>query len=84
MSIFHGRVKKHERESIVADPEVCLWGEFGDEREMDVSTQCGEAMFEYEGDEMHWELEDGDECPFCGKPIKRMYGWLIGVKFDGD
>lgn len=78
MSIFHKRMKKHEKETIVvADPEVCRWGEFGDEWEMDVSTDCGQAMFEYNGDEMHWGLEDGDKCPFCGRPIRRVWGWLF-------
>ena len=57
--------------------DVCRWGQFGDDMEMDVSTDCGHAMFEYEGDEMHWLLDDGDECPYCGRPIMRVWGWLI-------
>lgn len=55
----------------------CIWGEFGDECEVDVSTSCGRAMMQLDGDEQHWELEDGDACPFCGRPITRKWGWVI-------
>lgn len=60
----------------LSDDTVCVWAQTGDEWEMDVSTKCGEVMFEYEGDVMHWELKDGDLCPFCGRPIRREWGWI--------
>lgn len=54
----------------------CRWAQTGDDLEMDISTSCGRYMMEYEGDEQHWGLHDGDRCPFCGRPIRREWGWL--------
>lgn len=58
-----------------ATEESCVWRVWADEIETDIVTDCHVPMYEYDGDDLHWEVEDGDRCPFCGKKVRREWMW---------
>jgi len=55
--------------------DTCEWQIWADDIDYDVLTDCKVFFGKYDGDDLRFDVKDGDPCPWCGRAVKKTWVW---------